>query len=72
MALRNPKPEDVTIIQIAANGQTIYGLGSDQKMYQWNFLDSSWHLYTAIRDTTEVQHPAPEATPVPPPVPPIA
>jgi hypothetical protein len=39
------KPENVTIVQITNNENTIYGLGSDGKMYQWNMLDGTWRAY---------------------------
>jgi hypothetical protein len=39
------KPTDISIIQITNNGNTIYGLGSDQNMYQWNMLDGTWRVY---------------------------
>jgi hypothetical protein len=48
------KPETTKIVQITSNAQTVYGLGSDEKMYQWNFLDSQWHLYAALRDREEI------------------
>ena len=44
------KPDGITIVQITNSGNTVYGLGSDQLIYQWNMLDTSWHLYTLEKD----------------------
>ena len=52
------KPDSVTIIQITNNSNTVYGLGSDQQMYQWNILDTSWHLYSLQKEKTEEGKPA--------------
>ena len=48
---RMKKPETITIIQITNNNATVYGLGSDQQIYQWNILDCQWHLYSLEKDT---------------------
>ena len=47
------KTDNVTIISITNNTNTIFGLGSDQQIYQWNILDTSWHLYSLQKDATE-------------------
>ena len=51
------KSENVSIVQITNNTNTVYGLGSDQRMYQWNMLDTSWHLYSLQKEETEVSKP---------------
>jgi hypothetical protein len=48
--MANIKSETTKILQVTCYNQTIYGLGSDEKMYQWNFLDGQWHLYMTIRE----------------------
>jgi hypothetical protein len=47
------KPDDVTIVSITNNLNTIFGIGSDQVVYQWNTLDSSWHVFALKRDRDE-------------------
>jgi hypothetical protein len=60
------KSESVTITQIAVDAKTVFGLGTDQMMYQWNFLDSTWHLF-AVQREREVAPEAKTATPATPP-----
>ena len=60
------KTDAVTILQITNNTTTVYGLGSDQQMYQWNILDTSWHLYSLQKEATEAGKSA-SSTPVTPP-----
>jgi hypothetical protein len=61
------KPDDITITQITHNDNTIYGLGSDQKIYQWNMLDGSWRVYSQ-KDREKL---AAEAHSTPAPTPPV-
>jgi len=44
------KSAEIKIVQITSDSKTVFGLGSDQMMYQWNFLDSSWHLFAVQRE----------------------
>ena len=44
------KIDSVTILQITNNVNTVYGLGSDLNIYQWNMLDSSWHMFIVERE----------------------
>ncbi len=44
------KTDAVTILQITNNVNTVFGLGSDQNIYQWNMLDSSWHMFIVEKE----------------------
>ncbi len=43
----------IAITQITNNAHTIYGLGADNKVYQWNTIDSSWHLYALKKEAEQ-------------------
>ncbi len=47
------KPEQINITQITNNNAMVYGLGSDQQIYQWNILDCQWHLYSLEKNVLE-------------------
>jgi hypothetical protein len=71
------KADSTKIVQITSDAKTIFGLGSDEKMYQWNFLDSSWHLFAVQRErdsSVPTDKPGPQEAPTPlvPPTTPIA
>jgi hypothetical protein len=63
------KPDTTKIIQITSDAKTVFGLGSDEKMYQWNFLDSTWHLFAVQREREAAPTDAKPAEPTTPPAP---
>lgn len=44
---REPKPDNVDIKSICNDGNAIYGLGSDNRMYQWYRDIPGWKLFAS-------------------------